>query len=147
MQNGLSPAIVSLSILTIIFMIYDTKEKINNLQSKLFNILTYTSFLFCLITLLYSTMLVSLNSFIINLVFWRTYNLLFVAFWEILLLFLIIIIQKYKNKTMKDLWETNILVRIILIVFTILEVILLFFPHVSIYEKLDFRNITFTSLI
>ena len=147
MQNGLSPAIVSLSILTIIFMIYDTKEKINNLQSKLFNILTYTSFLFCLITLLYSTMLVSLNSFIINLVFWRTYNLLFVAFWEILLLFLIIIIQKYKNKTMKDLWETNILVRIILIVFTILEVILLFFPHVSIYEKFDFRNITFTSLI
>lgn len=147
MQNGLSPAIVSLSILTIIFMIYDTKEKIINLQSKLFNILTYTSFLFCLITLLYSTMLVSLNSFIINLVFWRTYNLLFVAFWEILLLFLIIIIQKYKNKTMKDLWETNILVRIILIVFTILEVILLFFPHVSIYEKFDFRNITFTSLI
>ena len=147
MQNGLSPAIVSLSILTIIFMIYDTKEKIDNLQSKLFNTLTYTSFLFCLITLLYSTMLVSLNSFIINLVFWRTYNLLFVAFWEILLLFLIIIIQKYKNKTMKDLWETNILVRIILIVFTILEVILLFFPHVSIYEKFDFRNITFTSLI
>lgn len=147
MQNGLSPAIVSLSILMIIFMIYDTKEKINNLQSKLFNTLTYTSFLFCLITLLYSTMLVSLNSFIINLVFWRTYNLLFVAFWEILLLFLIIIIQKYKNKTMKDLWETNILVRVILIVFTILEVILLLFPHVSIYEKFDFRNITFTSLI
>lgn len=147
MQNGLSPAIVSLSILMIIFMIYDTKEKINNLQSKLFNTLTYTSFLFCLITLLYSTMLVSLNSFIINLVFWRTYNLLFVAFWEILLLFLIIIIQKYKNKTMKDLWETNILVRVILIVFTILEVILLLLPHVSIYEKFDFRNITFTSLI
>lgn len=147
MQNGLSPAIVSLAILMIIFMIYDTKEKINNLQSKLFNTLTYTSFLFCLITLLYSTMLVSLNSFIINLVFWRTYNLLFVAFWELLLLFLIIIIQKYKNKTMKDLWETNILVRVILIVFTILEVILLLFPHVSIYEKFDFRNITFTSLI
>ena len=28
MQNGLSPAIVSLAILMIIFMIYDTKEKI-----------------------------------------------------------------------------------------------------------------------
>ena len=78
MQNGLAPAIVSLSILMIIFMIYDTKEKIDNLQSKLFNTLTYTSFLFCLITLLYSTMLISLNSFIINLVFWRIYNILFV---------------------------------------------------------------------
>ena len=147
MQNGLSPAIVSLSILMIIFMIYDTKEKIDNLQSKLFNTLTYTSFLFCLITLLYSTMLISLNSFIINLVFWRIYNILFVAFWEILLLFIIIIIQKYKNKTIKDLWETNILVRVILIVFTILEIALLLFPHVSIYEKFDFKNIKFTSLV
>ena len=73
MQNGLSPAIVSLAILMVIFMIYDTKEKINNLQSILFNTLTYTSFLFCLVTLLYCTMLTSINVNIINIILWKLY--------------------------------------------------------------------------
>ena len=50
MQNGLAPAIVSLSILMIIFMIYDTKEKINNLQSNLFNSLTYSVFTYLIIS-------------------------------------------------------------------------------------------------
>ena len=74
MQNGLSPAIVSLAILMIIFMIYDTKEKINNLQSKLFNTLTYTSFLFCLITLLYCTILTSTNLYILNIILLSYYR-------------------------------------------------------------------------
>ena len=145
MQNGLAPAIVSLGILMIIFMIYDTKEKINNLQSKLFNTLTYTSFLFCLITLLYCTMLTSFNIYIVNIIFWKIYNILFIAFWEILILFLIVIIANYKNKKMKELWETNIYIRITLILFTVIEAILLLCPQISIMGKFEPRNVSYTS--
>ena len=145
MQNGLAPAIVSLSILTIIFMIYDTKEKINNLQSKLFNSLTYISFLFCLISLLYSTFLTSINIFMLNVIFWKLYNILFIFFWEILLIFLIVIISNYKNKKLKELWETNFLVRVIIIVFSVIELILLIMPQISLMGKFEPRNISFTS--
>ena len=147
MQNGLSPAIVSLAILMVIFMIYDTKEKINNLQSILFNTLTYTSFLFCLVTLLYCTMLTSINVNIINIILWKLYNVLFIAFWEVLTLFLIVIIFNYKNKKIKDLWETNLNFRITIIVFTIIEAIILIFPQIKIMGNLDPRNVSYTSIV
>lgn len=147
MQNGLSPAIVSLAILMIIFMIYDTKEKIKNLQSSLFNTLIYTSFLFCLVTLIYNVMLISFNIFIVNFILWKIYNLLFIAFWEILVLFLIVIIYNYKNKKMKDLWETNIYVRSILIIFTIIEFIILVLPQIKLMGKFDPKTPIFTSTL
>lgn len=145
MEYGLGTTMSSMAFLFIIISIYRTKDMKRNLESDLFKYITIACSLLCISTMTHAILLRKLDIFWLNLISWRVYVFTIIAFIELLITYIIVLIEKYKNKTFKELWQNNIVFRILMIVFTLIQVIYLLLPHMELHESFDKYNIIYTT--
>ena len=107
MEYGLGPTIVSLIFLIILTMIYNSKEKIESLENRVFSYLLKIGLILTSVTIAYAVCLNNFDILWLNIVFWKSYVFFLIAFCEVLTLYLIILIENYRNKTFKELWENK----------------------------------------
>lgn len=145
MEYGLGTTIVSLAFLAILLMIYATKEKMVNLENRIFTYLTRMGLILAIVTILYAYCLNKFEIFWINIILWRLYVFSIIAFFQLLVMYLIVLLENYKNKTLKELWGNNLLCRILFFVFGAIQVIYLIIPHNKLFEVFDKHKIVYTT--
>ena len=145
MEYGLGTTMASIAFLFVIIYIYSTKDIKTNLESRLFKYTTICCSILCISTMAYAILLKKFDIFWLNLVSWRIYVLSIITFIELLIAYIIVLIENYKNKTITELWHNNFVFRITMISFSTIQIIYLFLPHMKLYEVFDKHNIIYTT--
>lgn len=145
MEYGLGTTMASIAFLFVIIYIYSTKDIKTNLESRLFKYTTICCSILCISTMAYAILLKKFDIFWLNLVSWRIYVLSIITFIELLIAYIIVLIENYKNKTITELWHNNFVFRITMISFSTIQIIYLFLPHMKLYEVFDNHNIIYTT--
>lgn len=145
MEYGLGTTMASIAFLFVIISIYSTKDIKTNLESRLFKYTTICCSILCISTMAYAMLLKKFDIFWLNLVSWRIYVLSIITFIELLIAYIIVLIENYKNKTIAELWHNNFIFRITMISFSTIQIIYLFLPHMKLYEVFDNHNIIYTT--
>lgn len=145
MEYGLGTTMASIAFLFVIISIYSTKDIKTNLESRLFKYTTICCSILCISTMVYALLLKKFDIFWLNLVSWRIYVLSIITFIELLITYIIVLIENYKNKTITELWHNNFIFRITMISFSTIQIIYLFLPHMKLYEVFDNHNIIYTT--
>lgn len=145
MKYGLGPTIVSIVFILIISMVYLSKEKIDNIENKLYKMIVLNSFLFCISNILYVISLNTVKYIWINIVIWRIYEFLFISLFEFIAIFLIVHIRKIRINNFKELKKKCTILKSIVIIFRIVKILLLIKPYNSFFEVFDKNNIVFTT--
>ncbi len=147
MEYGLGPTIVSLIFLIILTMIYKSKEKIESLENRVFSYLLNIGLILTSVTIAYAVCLNNFDILWLNIVLWKSYVFFLIAFCEVLTLYLIILIENYRNKKFKELWENNLLFRILFIIFGIIQLVYVILPYKFFFKIFDKHNIVYTSTV
>lgn len=147
MKYGLGTTIASTAFLFIIISVYMTKKMKQDLESRIFKYILIMCSMLCISTLAYGYFLHEFNIKWINIITWRIYALSIIIFIQLLITYIIVLIKKYKNSTLKDLFKKDILFRIVTIIFFILQLVLLFMPHFNKFEIFDKNNIIYTTTV
>ena len=145
MEYGLGTTMASIAFLFVIIYIYSTKDIKTNLESRLFKYTTICCSILCISTMAYAILLKKFDIFWLNLVSWRIYVLSIITFIELLIAYIIVLIENYKNKTITELWHNNFIFRITMMSFSTIQIIYLFLPHIKLYEVFDNHNIIYTT--
>ena len=145
MEYGLGTTMASIAFLFVIIYIYSTKDIKTNLESRLFKYTTICCSILCISTMAYAILLKKFDIFWLNLVSWRIYVLSIITFIELLIAYIIVLIENYKNKTITELWHNNFVFRITMMSFSTIQIIYLFLPHMKLYEVFDNHNIIYTT--
>lgn len=145
MEYGLGTAMASMAFLFVIISIYRTKDMKPNTESRLFKYITIACSLLCISTMAHAILLKKFDLFWLNLMSWRIYVFSIIAFIELLIMYIIVLMENYKNKSFKELWEKNIVFRVLMILFTIIQIVYLLLPHMSLHESFDKHNIVYTT--
>lgn len=145
MEYGLGTTMASIAFLFVIIFIYSTKDIKTNLESRLFKYTTIVCSILCISTMAYAILLKKFDIFWLNLVSWRIYVLSIITFIELLITYIIVLIENYKSKTITELWHNNFMFRLTMISFSTIQIIYLFLPHMKLYEVFDKHNIVYTT--
>lgn len=145
MEYGLGTTMASIAFLFVIISIYSTKDIKTNLESRLFKYTTICCSILCISTMAYAILLKKFDIFWLNLISWRIYVLSIITFIELLITYIIVLIENYKNKTITELWHNNFIFRITMMSFSTIQIIYLFLPHMKLYEVFDKHNIIYTT--
>ena len=145
MEYGLGTTMASIAFLFVIIFIYSTKDIKTNLESRLFKYTTIVCSILCISTMAYAILLKKFDIFWLNLVSWRIYVLSIITFIELLITYIIVLIENYKSKTITELWHNNFMFRLTMISFSTIQIIYLFLPHMKLYEVFDNHNIIYTT--
>lgn len=145
MEYGLGTTMASIAFLFVIISIYSTKDIKTNLESRLFKYTTICCSVLCISTMAYAILLKKFDIFWLNLVSWRIYVLSIITFIELLITYIVVLIENYKNKTITELWHNNFIFRITMMSFSTIQIIYLFLPHMKLYEVFDKHNIIYTT--
>ena len=145
MKYGLGTTIASASFLFIIISVYMTKKMKQDLENRIFKYILITCSMLCISTLAYGYFLREFNIKYLNIITWRLYVFSIVIFIQLLITYIIVLTKKYKNQTLRDLFQKDILFRIVTIFFIILQLTLLFIPHFNKFELFDRNNIVYTT--
>lgn len=145
MEYGLGTTMASMAFLFVIISIYSTKDIKTNLESRFFKYTTIVCSILCISTMAYAILLKKFDIFWLNLVSWRIYVLSIITFIELLITYIIVLIENYKNKTITELWHNNFTFRLTMMSFSTIQIIYLFMPHMKLYESFDKHNIVYTT--
>lgn len=145
MEYGLGPTIVSLVFLIILSMIYNSKDKIESLEDRVFSYLLKIGLILTSVTIGYAICLDKLDLLWLNIVLWKSYVFFLIAFCELLTLYLIILLENYRNKQFIELWKNNLLFRILFIVFALIQIVYIILPYKFFFKIFDKYNIIYTS--
>lgn len=145
MEYGLGTTMASIAFLFVIISIYSTKDIKTNLESRLFKYTTICCSILCISTMAYAILLKKFDIFWLNLVSWRIYVLSIITFIELLIAYIIVLIENSKDKTITELWHNNFIFRITMMSFSTIQIIYLFLPHMKLYEVFDNHNIIYTT--
>ena len=93
MEYGLGTTMASIAFLFVIIYIYSTKDIKTNLESRLFKYTTICCSILCISTMAYAILLKKFDIFWLNLVSWRIYVLSIITFIELLIAYIIVLIE------------------------------------------------------
>lgn len=145
MEYGLGPTLVSLIFLIILTMIYKSKEKIESLEDRVFSYLLKVGLILTSVTIAYAVCLNELDILWLNIILWKGYVFFLIAFCELLTLYLIILLENYRNKKFIELWKNNLLIRILFIIFAFIQLVYVILPYKFFFKIFDKHNIIYTT--
>ena len=127
MEYGLGTTMASMAFLFVIIFIYSTKDIKTNLESRLFKCTTICCSVLCISTMAYAILLKELDIFWVNLISWRIYVLSIITFIQLLIAYIIVLIENYRNKTITELWHNNFTFKLTMMSFSTIRINLLLY--------------------
>ncbi len=132
MLNTMLPTISSLLFLIILILVFNSKNKINNITNKIFKLYINVCLIFCFSELLFIYLMFNSSVEILLYICWRIHWFVGCFYWGLLLIYLITLIKKIKVNKIKDLFYYDIKLKILILIFSIIPFITFIIPINSI---------------